>query len=226
MNRTERFQLSLRPAEASDYGQLCSWFAQKWLTEFWPADWLKSAEAWQQALQSKKTRRFIALVESGKAIGYAQVYHARDVGGGWWPEAKAGEWGFDLFIGEEVFLSSGWGGALIRKLCAYLFENEGATQVFADPQPTNSKMKRSLALQGFKSLGICSTPDGDAEIWRLTKHEWACEKYAYWESSPAPLPLAERMDFQIEKGGLLVMQASYLARRGFCCGNTCRNCPY
>lgn len=26
--------------------------------------------------------------------------------------------------------------------------------------------------------------------------------------------------------GLFVLTADYLARRGFCCGNGCRHCPY
>lgn len=28
------------------------------------------------------------------------------------------------------------------------------------------------------------------------------------------------------ENGLLVMTAEYLLRRGYCCGNGCRHCPY
>ncbi len=33
------------------------------------------------------------------------------------------------------------------------------------------------------------------------------------------------IDYQMEKGKL-VFSAWYLLKRGFCCGNGCRNCPY
>jgi hypothetical protein len=33
-------------------------------------------------------------------------------------------------------------------------------------------------------------------------------------------------DWEITKDGLYVATRSYLTRRGFCCANKCRNCPY
>ena len=38
-------------------------------------------------------------------------------------------------------------------------------------------------------------------------------------------PLVEGEDFYYEDG-LMVLTASYLRRRGFCCDCGCRNCPY
>ena len=38
-------------------------------------------------------------------------------------------------------------------------------------------------------------------------------------------PLIENEDFYIEKG-LYVFTAAYLLKRGYCCGNGCRHCPY
>ncbi|MBI4603456.1 MAG: hypothetical protein HY721_16010 [Planctomycetes bacterium] len=37
--------------------------------------------------------------------------------------------------------------------------------------------------------------------------------------------LVEGLDFYVEDG-VLVFTAAYLLRRGLCCGNGCRNCPY
>jgi hypothetical protein len=37
--------------------------------------------------------------------------------------------------------------------------------------------------------------------------------------------LVERRDFYFENG-LMVLTAEYLRRRGYCCGNICRHCPY
>jgi hypothetical protein len=38
-------------------------------------------------------------------------------------------------------------------------------------------------------------------------------------------PLKEGRDFYFEKG-FMVLTAEYLRRRGCCCGNLCRHCPY
>ena len=35
----------------------------------------------------------------------------------------------------------------------------------------------------------------------------------------------EGMDYSLENG-LMVLTARYLKRRGYCCGNLCRHCPY
>jgi hypothetical protein len=38
-------------------------------------------------------------------------------------------------------------------------------------------------------------------------------------------PLVEGEDYYLE-GGLLVLTARYLLRRGYCCEQGCRHCPY
>jgi hypothetical protein len=40
-----------------------------------------------------------------------------------------------------------------------------------------------------------------------------------------PEPLLPGRDYTVE-GGLYVFTADYLRRRGYCCENACRNCPY
>jgi Family of unknown function (DUF5522) len=37
--------------------------------------------------------------------------------------------------------------------------------------------------------------------------------------------LIEDIDFYFENG-LMVLTASFLKKRGYCCGNCCRHCPY
>jgi hypothetical protein len=44
--------------------------------------------------------------------------------------------------------------------------------------------------------------------------------------APADAPLALREgDFYLE-GGRMVLTSAYHLRRGYCCGNRCRHCPY
>ena len=39
--------------------------------------------------------------------------------------------------------------------------------------------------------------------------------------------LEENKDYTIDQqSGLIVLTASFLANRGYCCGNKCKNCPY
>ena len=38
--------------------------------------------------------------------------------------------------------------------------------------------------------------------------------------------MADTTDWEIDANGLYVATRSFLVRRGFCCANQCRNCPY
>jgi hypothetical protein len=43
----------------------------------------------------------------------------------------------------------------------------------------------------------------------------------------AQQPLQEGIDYYFDAStGLLVFTSVYLSRRGYCCGNGCRHCPY
>jgi hypothetical protein len=44
-------------------------------------------------------------------------------------------------------------------------------------------------------------------------------------AEPGPGPLVEGRDFYLERG-LMVLTADFLRRRGYCCGNGCRHCPW
>lgn len=43
---------------------------------------------------------------------------------------------------------------------------------------------------------------------------------------PEPTPPALSSDDYYLENGLLVFTAAYLLKRGYCCGNACRHCPY
>jgi len=38
--------------------------------------------------------------------------------------------------------------------------------------------------------------------------------------------MTDSTDWEIDSNGFYVATRSFLARRGFCCANQCRNCPY
>jgi len=45
------------------------------------------------------------------------------------------------------------------------------------------------------------------------------------KKSEAPKPLVENEDYYFENG-FMVLTELYLRKRGYCCGNGCRHCPY
>jgi hypothetical protein len=45
------------------------------------------------------------------------------------------------------------------------------------------------------------------------------------ESSEGQVPLIENEDYYFENG-LMVLTSRYLLRRGYCCEQGCRHCPY
>lgn len=45
------------------------------------------------------------------------------------------------------------------------------------------------------------------------------------QSGSEPLPVVPG-DFYFDPDGLMVFTAAYHRRRGYCCGNDCRHCPY
>jgi hypothetical protein len=45
------------------------------------------------------------------------------------------------------------------------------------------------------------------------------------KSAETPAELVEEIDFYFENG-LMVLTAHFLKKRGYCCGNGCRHCPY
>jgi hypothetical protein len=55
--------------------------------------------------------------------------------------------------------------------------------------------------------------------------EAAADTDAVRNAAPAE-PLVHGRDFEVDGNGLFVFTAAYLKRRGWCCGNGCRNCPY
>ncbi len=44
--------------------------------------------------------------------------------------------------------------------------------------------------------------------------------------APSPESFIENIDYYTDAEGLMVLTAKYLLRRGFCCHQGCRHCPY
>jgi Family of unknown function (DUF5522) len=50
--------------------------------------------------------------------------------------------------------------------------------------------------------------------------------FALQKSITVAQKLTEGEDFYFNQQGLMVLTAKYLLKRGFCCKNACKHCPY
>ena len=94
------------------------------------------------------------------------------VGGGWWPEAKPGTFGVELYIGETDFINKGLGTKLIHQFFSKLFENPNVIAIIIDPEPKNSRAIRAYEKVGFKKVGPITTLGGDAMLMRVNREEF------------------------------------------------------
>lgn len=46
------------------------------------------------------------------------------------------------------------------------------------------------------------------------------------DESEAEIELVENRDYYLDENGLFVFTEFYHLKRGYCCGNGCRHCPY
>jgi hypothetical protein len=51
------------------------------------------------------------------------------------------------------------------------------------------------------------------------------KKFKSTETKESPESFVEGVDYYFENG-LMILTAHFLLKRGYCCGNNCRNCPY
>ena len=56
----------------------------------------------------------------------------------------------------------------------------------------------------------------------MKKTDWVFDQYVRELTRPKLLPT----DFYYNENGLMVMTESYHLRRGYCCNNNCKHCPY
>jgi len=54
----------------------------------------------------------------------------------------------------------------------------------------------------------------------------SCIRLFYTDPKNSSAHIAEAGDFYFDGNGLMVLTAQYHLRRGYCCANGCRHCPY
>ena len=111
-------------------------------------------------------RHFIAAAGE-KDMGFCQFYEYKCGGETWHGDVEAeGTYSIDYFIGEEAFLSKGYGKGIIRLLSERIFSLPSAKRIIVQPEPGNSASCRALVSAGFvfdgrNALYILESPGPD-----------------------------------------------------------------
>jgi aminoglycoside 6'-N-acetyltransferase len=101
-------------------------------------------------------------IESGRPIGYLQVYHAN--ADPYWAEIDVPRetFGSDLFIGERDAAGRGLGPRLLGLVRKRLFRWPEVVRLHIDVDPANTIARRAYEKAGFRPVGAIDTPDGRA----------------------------------------------------------------
>jgi len=101
-------------------------------------------------------------IESGRPIGYLQVYHA-NVDPYWADiEVPAETFGSDMFIGARDATGRGLGPRLLGLARDRLFHWPEVVRLHIDVDPANTVARRAYEKAGFRPVGVIDTPDGRA----------------------------------------------------------------
>ncbi len=84
--------------------------------------------------------------------------------------------------------------------------------------------RAGVTSQGGSRLGAASG-SGLFETIAMTRKSEQMEIETAETNNKEPASLREGIDFYFENG-LMVLTAHFLRRRGYCCNNGCRHCPY
>jgi RimJ/RimL family protein N-acetyltransferase len=162
-------KIAFIPFSAEHMDLFLGWLKQPHVKEFWTEseNELEVREKFLGKLRSRGVESFIIQIDD-QCIGYIQAYEADKIGGGWWPNASAGTYGIDQFIGNPALIGKGIGIQVVRSFVQRLIADKGAKTIIADPDPKNARAIRLYQKLGFISKGIIDTPNGKAELMQLT----------------------------------------------------------
>jgi RimJ/RimL family protein N-acetyltransferase len=162
----KKSEIAFHPVTDEHYGLLGKWFKAPHVVEWWLGT--DGFDEMKTNIKSQAIEAYILVVD-GQKVGYIQTYHAKSVGGGWWPDEKEGTWGIDQFIGEKKFLGRKLGRVFVRKFVEKLFAEKNARKVITDPAPNNKRAIKAYYLAGFSRGRVTQTPDGPALVMELIR---------------------------------------------------------
>ena len=154
--------IAIRPMRdaSDDYDLMVTWRARPHVHQWWdpddpPPTHDEVAEHYGPRSEgSRTTSCFIELERH--PIGYIQFYRWAT-----YPDDAADmqvpyddlTFGLDVFIGEPELVGAGLGTRAVSLLCAYLFEELGASSIMLTTELTNDRAQRAYERAGFRKVG-------------------------------------------------------------------------
>jgi RimJ/RimL family protein N-acetyltransferase len=170
LNAQEYWQrlIHFKPLAETDLKLLVTWLNKAHVKAWWDERLTPEQiiENYRNRLNDKVTLSFI-IYFANRPIGFIQYYHAKQVGNGWWPDAKEGTVGIDQYLGEEGYINKGYGTVIIKQFVRHLFTNALIKKIIVDVDPQNLRAIRCYEKVGFKRVGLIQTPDGLALLMEL-----------------------------------------------------------
>lgn len=161
---------TFKPLGKKELGWLIKWMAKDHVREWW-TDRLSAAQIKKKygaRIGGKIIVPYIAYLND-RPIGFIQYYQADKVGGGWWPDQKAGTIGIDQFIGEESLINRGIGTKMISAFIKHLYAITKVKKIIVDVDPSNRRARRCYEKVGFELVKKIETPDGPAYLMVFSK---------------------------------------------------------
>lgn len=128
-----------------------SWAEKEHVKSKWFRDGYSTVESIRTKIDgSDKYVHPFVIIFNEKPIGYIQYYEM--VSGTIWKEMESepeGTVGFDLFIGEEDFLSKGYGSKIVAEFASMLFKNSEITRIIVDPFTDDQRAIKCYEKAGF-----------------------------------------------------------------------------
>jgi RimJ/RimL family protein N-acetyltransferase/adenylate kinase family enzyme len=162
-----------RELSPSDFELLHSWLNKDHVYPYYDGKiTLENVKAkYQKNIDSDAVFPFIVYMEM-KPIGFIQIYHAPQVGDGWWESEPEGTWGTDQFIGELKYMGKGIGSKFVQQFTDELLAKPHIKKIITDPAPNNPRAIRAYQKAGFRKLGEIDTPDGKAILMEKRRHKF------------------------------------------------------
>jgi aminoglycoside 6'-N-acetyltransferase len=138
---------------------------RNWLQEEHVRRWYGSPERELAQIAGRVGDPYVSpflAIESGRPIGYLQVYHAN--ADPYWAEIHLPRetFGSDLFIGDRDAIGGGLGPRLLGLVKSRLFRWPEVVRFHIDVDPANAAARRAYEKAGFRASGLIDTPDGRA----------------------------------------------------------------
>lgn len=141
--------LEIRMFEDEDISIMEHWLNKDYIKKWYnaPEDWLNEI---RQRFDTYSFVKHFIVCFNKNPIGFCQYYTCSDAGEDWYGDIPLeGTYSIDYLIGEENYLSKGYGKAIIALLIKKLFSLEDCKRIVVQPEADNLPSTNSLLANEF-----------------------------------------------------------------------------